>query len=119
MPYASDRQFQDQFIQIKQENKAKLAAWIKERTGYDVPVGEHVMYDIQCKRIHEYKRQLMNILYVILRYLNILDTPVNERKNKFVARVICIGGKAAPGYHNAKAFIKLITSVSQKVNSDP
>jgi starch phosphorylase len=118
MPYASDRQFQDQFIAIKQENKGKLAAWIKERTGYDVPCGENVMFDIQVKRIHEYKRQLMNILYVIHRYLAILDTPANERKNRFVPRVICIGGKAAPGYHNAKAFIKLITSVSQKVNSD-
>jgi starch phosphorylase len=118
MPYASDRQFQDQFIAIKQENKGKLAAWIKERTGYDVPCGENVMFDIQVKRIHEYKRQLMNILYVIHRYLAILDTPANERKGRFVPRVICIGGKAAPGYHNAKAFIKLITSVSQKVNSD-
>ena len=118
MPYASDRQFQDRFIAIKQENKGKLAAWIKERTGYDVPCGENVMFDIQVKRIHEYKRQLMNILYVIHRYLAILDTPANERKNRFVPRVICIGGKAAPGYHNAKAFIKLITSVSQKVNSD-
>ena len=84
-----------------------------------MPYGHDVMYDIQVKRIHEYKRQLMNILYVILRYLTILDTPANQRKSKFVPRVICIGGKAAPGYHNAKAFIKLITSVSQKVNSDP
>jgi starch phosphorylase len=60
----------------------------------------------------------MNILYVIHRYLTILDTPAHERRNKFVPRVICIGGKAAPGYHNAKAFIKLITAVSQKGNSD-
>jgi starch phosphorylase len=95
MPYASDRQFQDQFIAIKQENKGKLATWIKERTGYDVPCGENVLFDIQVKRIHEYKRQLMNILYVIHRYLAILDTQVNERKSRFVPRVICIGSKAA------------------------
>ena len=116
LPYANDKQFQEQFIQIKQENKAKLAAWVKEKTGYDIPI--NALYDIQVKRIHEYKRQLMNILYVVHRYLDILDTPQHERKNKFVPRVVMIGGKAAPGYHNAKAFIKLITSVSQKVNSD-
>jgi starch phosphorylase len=61
---------------------------------------------------------MMNILYVIYRYLTILDTPVHERKDKFVPRVVMIGGKAAPGYHNAKAIIKLITAVSQKVNND-
>ena len=61
----------------------------------------------------------MNILYVIHRYLEILDTPANERQRKFVKRVVMIGGKAAPGYHNAKAIIKLITSVSFKVNNDP
>ena len=60
----------------------------------------------------------MNILYVIHRYLTILDCPQHERKKKFVPRVVMIGGKAAPGYHNAKAIIKLITAVSTKVNSD-
>ena len=60
----------------------------------------------------------MNIFYVIHRYLSILDTPLSERAAKFVPRVIMIGGKAAPGYHNAKAIIKLINPVSQKVNND-
>lgn len=60
----------------------------------------------------------MNILYVIHRYLTILETPQNERARKFVPRVVMIGGKAAPGYHNAKAIIKLITAVSEKVNND-
>lgn len=69
------------------------------------------MYDVQVKRIHEYKRQFMNILSVIYRYLSILETPQNERASKFVPRVCMIGGKAAPGYHNAKAIIKLITAV--------
>jgi len=76
------------------------------------------MYDIQVKRIHEYKRQFMNILSVIHRYLSILDTPAHERASKFVPRVVCIGGKAAPGYATAKAIIKLITAVSEKVNND-
>jgi glycogen phosphorylase len=116
VPYATDKTFVDQFIEIKKENKRALAKWVKEKTGYDIPVD--AMFDIQVKRIHEYKRQMMNILYVIHRYLTILDTPPHERKDKFVPRVIMIGGKAAPGYHNAKAIIKLITSVSQKVNND-
>ena len=116
-PYASDKSFQEKFIAIKKENKAKLAAWVKERTGYTISCDS--MFDIQVKRIHEYKRQLMNILYVIHRYLTILDTPQHERKNKFVPRVVMVGGKAAPGYHNAKAIIKLITAVSFKVNNDP
>ena len=60
----------------------------------------------------------MNILYVIHRYLTILDTPQSERSKKFVPRVVMIGGKAAPSYDNAKAIIKLITAVSSKVNSD-
>lgn len=89
---------------------------MKENTGIDIPLD--ALYDIQVKRIHEYKRQLMNILYVIHRYLTILDTPHHERKNKFVPRVVMIGGKAAPGYYNAKAIIKLITAVSFKVNND-
>lgn len=71
------------------------------------------------KRMHEYKRQLMNVLYIILRYLDIKATPANERKAKFVPRVCMIGGKAAPGYANAKAIIKLIGNVSQKINNDP
>lgn len=116
-PYASDKSFQEKFIAIKKENKAKLAAWVKEKTGFEISCD--AMFDIQVKRIHEYKRQLMNILYVIHRYLTILDTPQHERRNKFVPRVVMVGGKAAPGYHNAKAIIKLITAVSFKVNNDP
>ena len=116
MPYATDKGFMKAFMDIKRENKIKLKNWVKERTGIDIPVDS--MYDIQVKRIHEYKRQMMNILYVIHRYLSILDTPQHERRNKFVPRVVMIGGKAAPGYANAKAIIKLINAVSAKVNND-
>jgi len=115
-PYATDKDFVDRFIEIKRENKTRLQRWVKANTGYDIPLD--ALYDIQVKRIHEYKRQLMNILYVVHRYLTILDTPQAQRASQFVPRVVMIGGKAAPGYHNAKAIIKLITAVSQKVNSD-
>ena len=70
------------------------------------------------KRQHEYKRQLMNILYIIHRYMEIKATPVHERQAKFVPRVCMIGGKAAPGYQAAKAIIKLINNVAAKVNND-
>ena len=79
VPYATDKAFQERFIEIKRENKAKLKAWIKEHTGYDVPLD--ALYDVQVKRIHEYKRQLMNILYVIHRYMAILDTPQDQRRS--------------------------------------
>jgi len=107
----------NKFISIKKQNKVRLQKWVKEHTGFDIPID--ALYDVQVKRIHEYKRQFMNILYVIYRYMSILDTPEHERAHKFVPRVIMIGGKAAPGYANAKAIIKLITSVSYKINSDP
>ena len=71
------------------------------------------------KRMHEYKRQLMNVFYIIYRYLAIKDTPAGERQNRFVPRVVMIGGKAAPGYVAAKAVIKLINNVANKVNNDP
>jgi starch phosphorylase len=80
-PYASDPTFQKKIIAIKRNNKMKLQAWVKNATGYDIPLD--AIYDVQVKRIHEYKRQLMNILYVIHRYLTILDTPVHERASKF------------------------------------
>lgn len=70
------------------------------------------------KRIHEYKRQLMNILYVVHRYLAIKDTPKHERQGKFVPRVVMIGGKAAPGYYTAKVIIELINAVGRVINSD-
>ena len=83
---------------------------MKTNTGYHIPLD--AMYDVMVKRIHEYKRQLMNILYIIHRYFAIKETPAHERRNKWVPRVCMIGGKAAPGYLNAKAIIKLIGNVS-------
>lgn len=96
-------------------NKKKLVEWIKKQC--DVDINEHTLFDIQIKRIHEYKRQLMNIIYVIYRYLTLKEmTP--EQRNQAVPRTVMFGGKAAPGYDNAKKIIKLINEVSYVVNND-
>ena len=114
--FATDARFVSQFKQIKRENKLNLKKWVKTHTGIDIPLDS--LYDIQVKRIHEYKRQLMNILYVVYRYLTIKDTPAGQRESKFVPRVIMIGGKAAPGYYSAKVIIELINRVGSIVNAD-
>jgi len=113
--FAEDEEFVQKWIDIKKQNKEKLAAKVKEVLGIKIPV--NALYDVQIKRIHEYKRQLMNILYVIHRYLTLKDMTPGERE-KVVPRVVIIGGKAAPGYHNAKAIIKLVNAVGDIVNND-
>ena len=116
IPHSRNPAFVERFIQVKRDNKLRLKQWVKEHTGFDIPLDS--LYDVQVKRIHEYKRQLMNILYVIHRYLTIKDTPQHERRSKFVPRVVMIGGKAAPGYYTAKVIIELINRVQNKVNND-
>ncbi|CAI2380450.1 unnamed protein product [Moneuplotes crassus] len=113
--FAEDEEFIQKWIDIKKQNKEKLAAKIEEVVGVKIPI--NALYDVQIKRIHEYKRQLMNILYVIHRYLTIKDMSPADRE-KVVPRVVIIGGKAAPGYHNAKAIIKLVNGVGDIVNND-
>lgn len=111
--FASDLRFMNDFIKAKQDNKEKLARYIKET--YDINVNTSSIFDCQFKRIHEYKRQLMNILYVIVLYNRIKADP----NAKFVPRTVLIGGKAAPGYTTAKEIIKLINCVAKVVNNDP
>jgi starch phosphorylase len=94
---------------VKKDCKRKLQEWVKTNTGYYIPLDA----------MHEYKRQLMNILYIIHRYLSIKDTPANQRKEKWEPRVCMIGGKAAPAYTAAKNIIKLIGNVAAKINNDP
>lgn len=106
-----------EFESIKRENKVRLKRWIQSHCG--IEVDENSIFDIQVKRIHEYKRQFMNILYVIHRYLNILKTSPDQRKAKFVPRTVMFGGKAAPAYTTAKRVIKLVNSVADLVNNDP
>lgn len=116
-PQATNPSFVEKFTAIKRANKARLQKWVKENTGFDIPLDS--LYDIQVKRIHEYKRQLLNVLWCVWRYMQIKETPANERANKFQPRVVMIGGKAAPGYYNAKVIVHMINAVGSVVNNDP
>jgi starch phosphorylase len=111
--YANDESFLMLIKKVKEENKMKLSQYIEEHYGLKVNPG--AMFDMQVKRIHEYKRQLLNVLHVITLYNRIRRNP----NGKFVPRVVMIGGKAAPGYHMAKKIIKLINNVASVVNNDP
>uniref|UniRef100_A0A8C5PEF3 Alpha-1,4 glucan phosphorylase n=1 Tax=Leptobrachium leishanense TaxID=445787 RepID=A0A8C5PEF3_9ANUR len=98
---------------VKEENKIKFAHYLEKE--YKVKINPASMFDVQVKRIHEYKRQLLNCLHVITMYNRIRENPSKD----FVPRTVLIGGKAAPGYHMAKLIIKLITAVGEIVNNDP
>ncbi|AWE43074.1 glycogen/starch/alpha-glucan phosphorylase [Actinobaculum sp. 313] len=102
-----------ELMAIKQANKADFAAWIKNRQGVDIPVD--AIYDVQIKRLHEYKRQVLNAIYILDLYFRLKDDPQLDTP----ARVFIFGAKAAPGYRRAKAIIKLINEVARLVNSDP
>ncbi|MCP4047765.1 MAG: glycogen/starch/alpha-glucan phosphorylase, partial [Gammaproteobacteria bacterium] len=112
-PLAEDSTFQDQWRTVKQANKVRLAANIESRTG--LYVDPAMMFDVQVKRIHEYKRQLLNVLHAIHLY----DRIQRGDGDDLPPRVIIIGGKAAPGYEMAKSQIKLINNVAQVINTDP
>eukprot|EP01113_Clastostelium_recurvatum_P001453 TRINITY_DN1058_c0_g1_i1.p1 TRINITY_DN1058_c0_g1~~TRINITY_DN1058_c0_g1_i1.p1 ORF type:complete len:883 (-),score=343.61 TRINITY_DN1058_c0_g1_i1:101-2668(-) len=114
--FADDPQLQHDWVTSKMGNKMRLAAWIHENLG--VEVRATALFDIHIKRIHEYKRQLLNILYVIHRYLWIKSLSPTDRKQQVVPRVVIFAGKAAPGYAMAKRHIKLINSVADVVNRD-
>ena len=105
--------FRDEWFAIKHENKKRLAQMIEQDTG--VVLNPDSMFDVQVKRIHEYKRQLLNILHVIHLYSRIKRGDCEEWTN----RCVILGGKAAPGYAMAKTIIKLINNVAEVVNSDP
>lgn len=111
--WAKDPNFQRNVARVKQENKLKLAAILEK--DYGVKVNPASMFDIQVKRIHEYKRQLLNCLHIITLYNRIKKDPTAN----FTPRTIMIGGKAAPGYYVAKQIIKLICAVGNVVNNDP
>ena len=113
--WAKDKSFQKDWMEIKKDRKRHLAAHIKETNGVDV--NPEALFDIQVKRIHEYKRQNMNIFGVIHRYLALKAMSPEERKTQ-VPRVYIFGGKAAPGYYAAKMIIKLVNAVSDVVNAD-
>jgi len=110
-PYASDEATRAEFRAIKRGNKERLAGLVKKRTG--VVISPDVMYDVQIKRIHEYKRQLLKLLHVIELYQRIRDG------EEVLPRVVLFAGKAAPGYRRAKDIIELINQVADIVNNDP
>ena len=112
-PYADDKKAQEEFMKIKYENKLRLAKYIKEHNGIDVDPNS--IFDVQVKRLHEYKRQLLNILHVMHLYEKIKENPGME----FFPRTFIFGAKASAGYRRAKAIIKLINSVGDVVNNDP
>lgn len=114
--FVDDKEFRKEWSEIKTSNKVRLAKYIKETTGYSVD--PTALFDIQVKRIHEYKRQQLNIFGVIHRYLTIKSMTPEERKT-VLPRVSIIGGKAAPGYWMAKTIIHLINNVASVVNNDP
>ncbi|KAJ6145755.1 Glycogen/starch/alpha-glucan phosphorylase [Penicillium chermesinum] len=114
--FVDDKEFRTEWAAIKSRNKVRLAQLIKETTGYTV--NPDALFDVQVKRIHEYKRQQLNIFGVIHRYLTIKGMSAEEKK-KVVPRVSIFGGKAAPGYWMAKTIIHLINKVADVVNKDP
>uniref|UniRef100_A0A8C4HRG2 Alpha-1,4 glucan phosphorylase n=1 Tax=Dicentrarchus labrax TaxID=13489 RepID=A0A8C4HRG2_DICLA len=113
LEFVDDDSFIRDVAKIKQENKMKFAAYLEEH--YNVKINPNSMFDVHVKRIHEYKRQLLNCLHIITLYNRIKKEP----NKSWTPRTIMIGGKAAPGYHTAKMIIKLITSIGDIVNNDP
>ncbi|MBR2409202.1 MAG: glycogen/starch/alpha-glucan phosphorylase [Lachnospiraceae bacterium] len=113
VPYADDAKAREEFMQIKYQNKLRLTKYIKEHNGIDVDPNS--IFDVQVKRLHEYKRQLLNILHVMYLHQKLKENPTME----FYPRTFIFGAKASAGYRRAKAIIKLINNVGEIVNNDP
>jgi len=112
LEFVDDEAFIRDIAKVKQENKLKFAVHLEEH--YKVKINPNSMFDIQVKRIHEYKRQLLNCLHIITYYNRIKKEP----NKQWTPRTVMIGGKAAPGYHTAKMIIRLITAIGEVVNND-
>nr|XP_023878450.1 alpha-1,4 glucan phosphorylase L-2 isozyme, chloroplastic/amyloplastic-like isoform X2 [Quercus suber] len=115
--FAENEELQSEWKEAKRRNKIKVASFLKEKTGYFVD--PNAMFDVQVKRIHEYKRQLLNIMGIVYRYKKMKEMSLEERKIKFVPRVCIFGGKAFATYVQAKRIVKFITDVGATVNHDP
>lgn len=113
VPYAEDGAFRTAWMQTKQRNKKQLARYILRKTG--IGINPATLFDVHIKRMHEYKRQLLNVLHLITLYNRIKS----KSGEKIAPRTVIFAGKAAPAYHQAKLIIKLISSVADVVNHDP
>lgn len=123
--FAQDRDSLQEFLQVKQENKKNLIEFLRKKNpirdfrgrivGFSDPLESHALYDVQIKRIHEYKRQLMNALHALMLYYEIKENPSARR----ISRQVIFAGKAAPGYEIAKNIIQLIYCIARKINADP
>ncbi|MFH1665824.1 MAG: glycogen/starch/alpha-glucan phosphorylase [Candidatus Omnitrophota bacterium] len=113
IPFAEDSAFREKWREVKRENKVQFAGYVKRKMGIVVDPGS--IFDVQVKRIHEYKRQAMFALYLIAQYLNIKNNPGKD----IPPRTAFVAGKAAPGYYMAKLIIKFINSIADVINKDP
>ena len=113
LPYSTDKAFIQKYSAVKQHNKERLARYVKEHNG--IILNPDSIFDVQVKRLHEYKRQLMNVLHIMMLYNEIKAHP----NGSYVPRTFIFGAKAAPGYTRAKLIIKLIHAVADLVNNDP
>lgn len=111
--YAEDKKFQKRFLEIKRVNKERLAAIILDTARVEVDCNS--LFDVQIKRLHEYKRQFLNVMHIIYQYLRLVE----DRTDLIVPKTYIFAGKAAPGYVMAKLILKLINSVAEVVNNDP
>jgi glycogen phosphorylase len=113
IPHAEDSKFRAEWVRIKQENKKRLARYVLRKTG--VGINPSTLFDVQIKRLHEYKRQLLNVLHLVTLY-----NRIKSRSGETITpRTVIFAGKAAPAYYQAKRIIKLINSVAEVVNKDP
>ena len=112
-PFAKESAFRQSFHAVKQENKKRLAAYMRAELGFEAD--PDTLFDVQVKRLHEYKRQLLNALHIVVLYNRLLQDP----KRDIVPRTFIFAGKAAPGYYLAKLIIKFISNLGQVINNDP